>query len=196
MNITLSLGIPLMLLANLTLAGAQDLPCSSSPATAKPDQKITPELCSELSSRAEADYLPVRIYFVRAPGQPDTVDHKKDTTGIKPPTSTGGEPAEYTEYTRKLFSDYDLRSTTDSSRRLSPPTTIEGSYSVLATKKTILQLNQAEFIMNITYWNPQTISLRSSAQSAARLAGEASFDLKGRAVRIVPARVHKLVFRR
>lgn len=196
MNTTLPLGFTLMLLANLTFAGAQDLPCSPFPGTAKIEQKITTELCSELSSRAEVDYLPVVIYFVRASMPTDTVDPKKDTTGTKPPTSTGGEPAEYTEYTRKLFSDYDLRSAVDSSRRLSAPTTIEGSYWVLATKKTILQLNQAEFIMSISYWNPQTTSLRPSAQIAANPTGVAGFDLKGRAIRVAPSRVHRLVFRR
>lgn len=163
-------------------ANGQDLPCSSSPATASPDQKITPDLCSELRAKADLDFLPIVIYFKRDSAITDTVDPKKDTgKGISSPSDTA-TPAQYVEYTRQLFINYDLRDLADSSRRLSIPEKVAGNYLVLATKKTILEINQAPYIMNISHWDTRPAGVKRLGLIKKTHAGNGMFDLTGRRI--------------
>ena len=147
----------------LALVQGEETPiCNDILAYATPDQKISPDLCKELKTKEDSDFISIQINLKSSPVQTDSIDPKNDS--IKPPdivkdTTT---PPYLVETTRLLFSTFELRDPAQPSRRLPVPGKVEFSYpNLIATKATIFLLSQADYISGIELWvKPQIVGLR------------------------------------
>ena len=139
---------------------------------------IALDLCEQLKGLGQDELMSFSITFKRTPFDSADTDPEKDTTASP---GDSGSFAIYAEYTRDLFSKYDLRWPADTGERAAAPLEYEGTYKLFASKSTLQALSLESYVQEIERWAPDgpTSALLSNPKRLNSLAPQGSFNAMG-----------------